>query len=89
MGKLEACLENNEKRGCDTGFFVGNRVTIADLKVGYTLSFVFKLPYLDAEKLMAACPKLTAWTQDTTVILNLEQKLESAKIVVRDDIWSL
>merc|ERR1712013_819961 len=31
FGKLDARLEENEKRGCSNGFFVGNALTIADL----------------------------------------------------------
>lgn len=38
LNKFEKRLEENEKRGFENGYFVGNGVTIADLKFYYQIA---------------------------------------------------
>merc|ERR1711997_1341146 len=44
LGKFEARLEENEKRGNKNGFFVGDAITIADLKFYSVFTYVAMIP---------------------------------------------
>ena len=72
LGQFEARLEENEKKGSENGFCVGNEMTIADKKLEYATRFVFDLDHIDAEKLLASFPRLTAWRKKMTE--NMKEK---------------
>merc|ERR1712154_306968 len=44
LGKFEARLEENEKRGNKNGFFVGDSITIADLKFNSVFTYAGMVP---------------------------------------------
>lgn len=54
LGKFEARLEENEKRGNKNGYFVGDKLTIADLKAYYGFKFLVggNLDHIDGPKLI-------------------------------------
>eukprot|EP01084_Bolivina_argentea_P115582 205512_1 len=59
--KFEARLEENEKRGNKNGYFVGNNITIADLKgaAGYSFISSYRGPP-GAKDIISKCKRLTA-----------------------------
>merc|ERR1712204_83148 len=62
MGKLDMRLEENEKRGNKNGYFVGDAMTIADLKVYVMTGGLFGYPYgnyVDGKAVMAANKRLS------------------------------
>ena len=60
LNKFEKRLEENEKRGFQNGYFVGNGVTIADLKFYYQIANILSgnLDHIDGDKLVAPCPRI-------------------------------
>mmetsp|Transcript_38133 Transcript_38133/g.33682 ORF Transcript_38133/g.33682 Transcript_38133/m.33682 type:complete len:252 (+) Transcript_38133:112-867(+) len=63
IGKFEARLEENEKRGNKNGYFVGDKITIADLKAYYGFQFLTSgnLDYIDGAKLMEPAKRCQAF----------------------------
>ena len=58
--KIEArFVENLEK--FENGFYVGNELTIADIKLDYAISFVCDLDHIDETKLLKPCPEIRCW----------------------------
>merc|ERR1712228_509231 len=90
MGKFENRLEENEKRGNKKGYFVGDSMTVADLKCHYSLNFLLGLDHGDGDKLLAPCKRLTAWrkllTEDKALAkydLILRQKQKKPKRITK------
>jgi len=61
--KFENRLKENEARGCNKGFLVGDTMTIADLKLYLHLSFLCsgEVDYIDGDTLLKPVPKLSAY----------------------------
>merc|ERR1739842_92059 len=59
--KFEQRLAENEQRGNKKGFFVGDDLTIADLKAFYRIRFIGQLDHLEMDQLMAPNKRLTAF----------------------------
>jgi len=84
FGKFEARLVENEKRGNKNGYFVGDALTVADLKFFYTAGFFMdsKAPWgFDATPLLKECPKIKAFmdTMDANEDLKKFHALWEAK----------
>merc|ERR1712130_455228 len=60
FSKFEKRLEENEKRGCKEGLFVGDDVTIADLKAFYRIRLIGQLDDIDMDKLLEPNKRLKA-----------------------------
>ena len=60
LNKFEKRLEENEARGFKNGFFVGNALTVADLKIHGALEFIDQFPDFNMDELMKPTPKLAA-----------------------------
>lgn len=63
FGKFEARLTENEARGCKSGYFVGDTMTVADLKAFYGLNGMAagNWDFLDVSPILAKMPKITAF----------------------------
>jgi len=60
FGKFEARLTENEARGSKNGYFVGDTLTVADLKWHSCVAFCQMLPGMDIPKMFKEFPKLGA-----------------------------
>ena len=58
--KFELRLKENEERGNKNGFIVGDKMTIADLKLYYGLYMYIcgRIDYIDGNKLLSECQRL-------------------------------
>ena len=63
LNKFESRLQENEKRGNKNGYFVGDKITIADLKAYYMFNFATSgnLDYIDGVKLLEPVKRVTAF----------------------------
>jgi len=61
-GKFEARLAENAARGNEKGFFVGDALTVADLKFYYTLGFLKSgmLDYIEPADVAKGCDRINA-----------------------------
>ena len=60
LNKFECRLEENEKRGNKNGYFVGDRLSIADLKFYYVVKDFVDFNLCDKEKLFAPIKRIDA-----------------------------
>eukprot|EP01084_Bolivina_argentea_P207309 353723_1 len=65
LHKFENRLEENEKRGNLNGYFVGNALTVADLKFFCQISKILSgnLDYIDGDKLVAPNKRIAKFAQ--------------------------
>jgi len=61
LNKFELRLTENEARGNKTGFFVGDSMTVADIKYYSALVFIAGLEDFDVDALLKNCPKSAAF----------------------------
>jgi len=59
MEKFELRLMENEKRGNKGGYFVGDSMTIADLKFYTAIKFALSLNFLTEENVVQPYPKVS------------------------------
>jgi len=64
--KFEKRLEENEKRGFKSGYFVGYGLTIADLKFYFQIKTILcgNLDYIDGEKLVEGNKRIAAFSKN-------------------------
>jgi len=62
--KFENRFTENEARGSKSGYIVGDTMTVADLKLYYSISFLTsgRVDHIDGDVLLKAVPKVTAFT---------------------------
>eukprot|EP01084_Bolivina_argentea_P312861 541689_1 len=67
--KFETRFEENEKRGCNNGFVVGDKLTIADIKVYFMAQWLCSgiIDYIDGNKLFADSKKMIAMVEKLKV----------------------
>ena len=56
-------LQENAKRGNKNGYFVGDKLTVADLKVYYGFAFVAGLDHIDIAKLLEPVKRCAAFIE--------------------------
>jgi len=61
--KFENRFTENEARGSKSGYIVGDKMTVADLKLYYSLGFLTsgRVDHIDGNALLKAVPKVTAF----------------------------
>jgi len=60
-GKFENRLAENEARGSKSGYFVGDTLTVADLKFHSMVAFCKNMPGIDMDKMFKDYPKMGAF----------------------------
>ena len=70
LNKFEKRLEENERRGFKNGYFVGNGVTIADLKFYFQIANILSgnLDHIDGDKLVEPCPRIANFAKKVAAL---------------------
>ena len=72
--KFEQRLEENEERGNKNGFFVGNALTVGDIKVYTAMEFIdYGVQGLDLDELLKPVPKLAAFMKKIDAIDKIQE----------------
>eukprot|EP01084_Bolivina_argentea_P260601 440141_1 len=80
--KFEKRLEENEKRGFKNGYFVGDQLSIADLKFYFQIKTILNgnLDYIDGHALVEPNPRIVAFAQSIEDLQGFKNfKIEFAK----------
>ena len=75
--KIEARFVENMENGAENGFYVGNELTIADIKLDYAISFVCDLDHINETKLLKPCPEIRCWRN--WMLEDMERKMQMKK----------
>merc|ERR1711879_742085 len=84
--KFENRFTENEARGSKSGYIVGDKMTVADLKLYYSLGFLTsgRVDHIDGAVLLKAVPKVTAFAkQQEEMKARREANAEDNEFVVK------